>query len=86
MVYSKEEVNEILAQLRVLNEKILPPTIELDTHVYNELNLTSIQFINLIIDIQSKFDLGFEEFASQLSQVSTVQDIVEIILSLKCKP
>lgn len=76
---SKEHVfNELKATLAKLFE-LNPENIRLDSHLYEELNLDSIDAIDLITHLQTTTGRKFnpEEFKS----VRTLDDVVNIIVN-----
>ena len=77
MVTSKQQIHQELQVIFVELFELDPQTVTLEARLYEDLDLDSIDAVDLIVYLQSKTDKQFkpEEFKS----VKTVEDVVNII-------
>jgi acyl carrier protein len=70
----------ILAKAKELACEEYPPIpVQRATLLRAELGFTSLQAVNLILDLEDEFNVVIEE--SELAEVRTVGDIVDLVLS-----
>ena len=75
--------NDIIEKLKSIIQPYLDEDeidineIKLDSHLIQDLGLDSFYVIDLIIDIETEFDIAIEN--DQISQFETVESVVKVI-------
>ncbi len=75
--------NDIIGKLKTIIEPYLDEDevdieqISLESHLIQDLGLDSFYVIDLIIDIETEFDIAIEN--DQISQFETVESVVKVI-------
>ena len=70
-----EQVEQAIKQQFKIKDKVLT----LDTHLFNDLNFDSLDAVELIIELEEKFNI--ELLDKEAEDVRTIRDIVTLIES-----
>ena len=73
--------NEILAQMKLIINKITGSEkgIDLNDHLLNDLGLDSLSFIELIVDIETQFNVRLPDDFIIQGDVQTVEGLCKVI-------
>lgn len=71
------EIKNIMIDELGTDETIIVP----EASLVNDLNINSLEFMNLIMTVEDKFDITLEE--NRLKGLNTVDDVVNYITELK---
>ncbi len=71
----KSQINEIVVRY-VENPKLMD-VIDDDTDLKNELNIDSVDVVEIIVDIEEKFNIKIED--SEAKDINTYSDLVKAI-------
>ncbi len=71
------EMKNIMIDELGTDENIIMP----EASLVNDLNINSLEFMNLIMTVEEKFDITLDE--NRLKSINTVDDVVNYIIELK---
>jgi acyl carrier protein len=72
------EREAILAEvLRVFDDHLSIRDVSETTHLFHDLKLDSIQQLTLVVELENKFQLRFEE--TDETGIATVRDVVDVL-------
>ena len=74
---SPEAILERVRQVLVSSFELEPARVVPDAHLFDDLELDSIDAIDLIIGLEEESGLGFDE--DELRQLRVVQDVVDLL-------
>ena len=74
---TRESVLERVREILVSSFELEPGTIQLDSHLIDDLDLDSIDAIDLAVELEQETGLRVEE--QELRQIRRVGDIVELV-------
>ena len=71
------EIKNIMIDELGTDENIIVP----EASLVNDLNMNSLEFMNLIMTVEEKFDITLDE--NRLKSINTVDDVVNYIAEIK---
>ena len=74
---TRESVLERVREILVSSFELEPGAIQLDSHLIDDLDLDSIDAIDLSVRLEEKTGLSFK--AEDLKSIRTIQDVVDFI-------
>ncbi len=78
---SYKEVLEIISPY--LPEDIDPKSVTLNSHLIDELNINSAHLVDIVLDLEDRYDIQLED--DDMQQMQTVGDALTIIAAKKEK-
>lgn len=75
--------NQLVEIFKKHREEIDESTLTLDTNI-SELGIDSLDFVELIFDIESAFSIEFQDY--QLAKLHTLDDFIQCIKNTKEEP
>ena len=76
----KERIYDTLMDMVTEMSDLSPTDIKPETEIVHDLGLDSLQIYELVIDLESAFDIRISD--EELERVSTIQDVVDLIYGL----
>ena len=78
MKYIEEKIINIIMKKVILNESSI--SVNPKTDVIEELNFDSLMYIETIADIESEFDVEFDEEDLDIEKLKTVGNFIDLVI------
>ena len=72
------DIMNILSSINLINKEI---AIDENTSLYNECNINSIDIIEVIVQIEEKYNFEFNDSELSLKDFETISSIADIVLA-----
>ena len=74
---TRETLVNTVCRLAAETVQVNPAGVTLETHLYNDLNVDSLETVEFVMKIEEEFDLDIPD--EQAQEVRTVSDVVELL-------